>query len=197
MKVGEAHEEEEEIMSIMKALDAGGGGKIPKEDLKLAVVKVVPVQTDDYSLLPLAATSKHWNVEVVTRFGAYGDGVSSLGRWYWEEFLDARSRRDGVWVRYQAETEWCIEDAFRRGAVQATMEFHEAQVAAKSKKGGDKGKKRLGLIDYRRTPMAQLNMSRKGRAITVMRVPRVLGMQGVGVGVGAGAGAGAGVTASS
>ena len=47
MKVGEAHEEEEEIMSIMKALDAGGGGKIPKEDLKLIVSRLGEEVTDE------------------------------------------------------------------------------------------------------------------------------------------------------
>ena len=148
------------------------------DELASLIFSFIPVQTTDYALLPLAATSKHWNMQVVARFGVYGDGACCLGRWFWEEFLDVRSKRNGVWVRYQPETEWCIEDAFRRGAAQATMEFHEAQVATRSRKGGDKGKKRLGLIDYRRTPMAQLNMSRKGRAISVMRVPRVLGTQG-------------------
>ena len=88
------------------------------DELASLIFSFIPCQTTDYALLPLAATSKHWNMQVVARFGVYGDGTCCLGRWYWKEFLDARSKRHSVWVRYQPEAEWCIEDAFRRGAAQ-------------------------------------------------------------------------------
>ena len=116
----------------------------------------------DLVLLKLSAVSKSWHRIVPPKF-------IGQGRWFWQDVLSNHemtkaSKRGPRWVAYGEETNWCIEDGFRRGAHQATVEIREAQMNSKGKK------KKLAIIDYGK--MTQGGMTGKGRTIEIRRLPR-------------------------
>ena len=118
---------------------------------------------EDLTLLQLNTVCKGWHRIVPDKF--VGQGV-----WAWENVKN----KARPWHPYNEDTNWCIEDGWRRvlkpdgkGGCngQATVEIREKQ------KPGDTGKRmRLGMIDY--TRMAQLNMKGSGKVINIRRYPR-------------------------
>jgi len=126
-------------------------------DVAALIFSFVPNQEEDLALLGLSAVCKDWHRIVPHKF-------VGLGRWFWQDFQDPKVRKAPRWVPYHEDTNWCIEDGFRRRADSSTVEIREAQMNSKGKK------KKLAIVDYAK--MQQGNMTGKGRAIDVRRLPR-------------------------
>eukprot|EP00937_MAST-01D_sp_MAST-1D-sp2_P004891 g4891.t1 len=156
-------------------------------DVLLLIVAFVPLPAaNPFELLSMSACSKAWHAAVIAKYGAYGDTPRGCARgsvpravWYWADSSAASAGKGAAatWVRYAAEASACIEDGFRRGASEATIEIQEPRQAAaggakKASKGGGAGKRRVCVVDY--AAMAQRNASRRGRVRRLLRAPRTL-----------------------